>query len=77
MLGIGGVNASSEAFQDYMARHQAATGQAPVVVATGAVDANGQPVTQLPTEGPIFQSGEVVQGETKADATTGDDKPVP
>lgn len=40
-----------------------ATGQTPVVIATDEVGADGQPVVALPTEGPIFQSGEVVQGE--------------
>ena len=58
-----------------------ATGQEPVVITTGEVDANGQAVTTLPTEGPIFQSGEVVQGEAglgdDIDPDEADDEPVP
>ena len=59
-----------------------ATGQVPVVIATGETTPEGEPVTTLPTQGPIFQSGEVVQGEvTSADepetAAPEDDKPVP
>ncbi len=58
-----------------------ATGQEPVVIATGETSPDGEPVVTLPTEGPIFQSGEVVQGETdlgeEAGAEEEDDKPVP
>lgn len=46
-----------------------ATEQTPVVVATDQVDADGNTVVTLPTEGPIFQSGEVVQGQPTADDT--------
>ena len=54
------------------------TGQAPIVITEG----NGSPSTaNLPTEGPIFQSGEVVQGEPLVDehmeADGKDDTPVP
>ena len=50
-----------------------ATAQTPVVIATGETGGNGEPVVTLPTSGPIFQSGEVVQGEQ----TSTDDTPDP
>ena len=59
----------------------AASGQTPIVIDTGETNADGTPSTALPTEGPIFQSGEVVQGEAGAgeDIPPGesDDTPVP
>ena len=51
--------------------------QAPVVIATGETAPDGEPVVTLPTAGPIFQSGEVVQGEAKDDDTAADDTPDP
>lgn len=50
-----------------------ASGQQPVIVATQD-ETTGEEVISLPTQGPIFQSGEIVQGETTA---TMDDTPVP
>ena len=55
-----------------------ATGQTPIVIA-GDNPADG--TATLPTEGPIFQSGEVVQGEAAAgadiDTDEEDDQPIP
>lgn len=53
-----------------------ATAQTPVVIATDETGADGEPVVTLPTEGPIFQSGEVVQGQTDS-ANAPDDTPDP
>jgi hypothetical protein len=53
------------------------TSQTPVVIATGDTAPNGEPVVTLPTEGPIFQSGEVVQGEQSEPTMTIDDTPDP
>ena len=50
-----------------------AAGVQPVIVATQD-DETGETVSTLPTEGPIFQSGEVVQGEVQAGP---DDTPDP
>lgn len=55
-----------------------ATGQAPIVIATGDTAPDGEPVLTLPTEGPIFRSGEVVQGEQEEQSgQTVDDTPDP
>ena len=56
-----------------------ATGQAPIVIATGDTAPDGEPVLTLPTEGPIFRSGEVVQGEQEEQSgqATVDDTPDP
>ena len=51
--------------------------QTPVVITTGETAPDGQPVISLPTEGPIFVSGEVVQqpDDAKADSGAEDDSP--
>ena len=54
-----------------------ASDRTPVVVTTGETDAAGEPVVTLPSSGPIFQSGEVVQGEAAVGSDDDDDKPVP
>lgn len=56
-----------------------APGQAPIVIATGDTAPDGEPVLTLPTEGPIFRSGEVVQGEQEEQSgqATVDDTPDP
>ena len=55
---------------------ETAPDQTPVVIATDETDADGEPVVTLPTEGPIFQSGEVVQGQ-EASEPAQDDTPDP
>ena len=49
--------------------------QAPIIIATDQLGAGNQPAatTPLPSEGPIFQSGEVVQGEATSAPTTPED----
>lgn len=55
-----------------------APGQAAIVIATGDTAPDGEPVLTLPTEGPIFRSGEVVQGEQEEQSgQTVDDTPDP
>lgn len=56
-----------------------APGQAAIVIATGDTAPDGEPVLTLPTEGPIFRSGEVVQGEQEEQSgqATVDDTPDP
>lgn len=51
--------------------------QTPIVIATEETDAQGDPVITLPSEGPVFRSGEVVQGDTSTADDKVDDTPDP
>ena len=51
--------------------------QTPIVIATEETDAQGEPIITLPTEGPVFQSGEVVQGNLSPPEDAADDTPDP
>ena len=51
--------------------------QTPVVIATGETTADGEAEVTLPTSGPIFQSGEVVQDVAGGDDAEEDDTPDP
>lgn len=44
----------------------------PIVIATEETDTQGEPIITLPTEGPVFQSGEVVQGNLSPPAEAED-----